>query len=374
VQLEGAAEAVWREALSFWAILQVPSEAITFSYPAMLEDKEMLPSSYFSSLALKPETPPDFPVASLEEKRKIRILWDDSDETGIRHAFDIENARIQGDMPEEYQGNIGVSIDPGDRLFSPSQFNTIGQCPFRWLGQKLFHLDEPEEMEESLAPNQKGELYHKTIELALKKTEDRSDRRAAILEVLEESWGEAEKEVEIPRLPGWSFRRREFLKQLRAAIEAEKFIRDDAEVIAIERSFRGEWNGFKVTGMVDRVDRTPDGLVLIDYKTSGSPPKGAKDLTGDLKLDIQIPLYAEVAAPCFDPNQPISEAYYYSVTKGAPLKVEPSVPEDLEAFAERVKSYLQEGYYPISPDSQRKACDYCVFDELCRLDGEEREE
>ena len=78
---------------------------------------------------------------------------------------------------------------------------------------------------------------------------------------------------ELTRLSGWHGRRFELLAQLTTAISGEDFLGENSRVMATEQGFRGEWLGLRVAGRLDRMDETPDGLVVIDYKTSGSAAK-----------------------------------------------------------------------------------------------------
>ena len=70
---------------------------------------------------------------------------------------------------------------------------------------------------------------------------------------------------------------------------------DGTEVVDTEVPFTTTWRGLTINGVIDRVDRTPDGLVIKDYKTSSSKSKGAKDETGSTKIDVQLPIYLYAA-------------------------------------------------------------------------------
>ncbi|PMB42500.1 hypothetical protein CEN41_15030 [Fischerella thermalis CCMEE 5330] len=114
------------------------------------------------------------------------------------------------------------------------------------------------------------------------------------------------------------------------------------------------------------MDRTPQGLVLLDYKTSSQAPKGIKDEFGKTTVDIQLPLYIHFASTTLFPGETVHEAYYYSVTKGKKLPKKQPSQETLQAIAQKIKTYLQTGYYPVSPDVDKNACKYCPYDLVCR--------
>src|SRR5690606_33440350 len=145
-----------------------------------------------------------------------------------------------------------------------------------------------------------------------------------------------------------------------------------------------------VGGRVDRIDRRGGVLTLVDYKTSSSRQPGAKDATGEAKLDLQLPIYLEAAVPALGLAEPghtgdarsaaagpaaagSAAAEYYSLTKSrviasTSLTGENAFDRDaLDAFATRSHAALAEGRYPVEPDRQRQACSYCVFDAVCRV-------
>ena len=126
-----------------------------------------------------------------------------------------------------------------------------------------------------------------------------------------------------------------------------------------------KWHGLQVKGKVDRIDRAAKGLVILDYKTSSTPPTGIKDHTGRANLDLQLPLYMDAVEQSF-PNESIDTAAYYSLSKRQIIKRAKPNKEKLAAFAEQVKFYLEQGYYPVAPDLEQKACTYCSFDLVCR--------
>ena len=137
-------------------------------------------------------------------------------------------------------------------------------------------------------------------------------------------------------------------------------------MLVLETKFQGEWHGLKITGRIDRIDRTAEGLTLIDYKTSSSPPKGVKNAEGETKIDLQLPLYKAVAAPNLYPNEAVHKTLYYSLTKGKDISPKPPCLEELNEVGDRLKEHLTKGSYPVQPDIKQNACEYCPYDSVCR--------
>ena len=106
--------------------------------------------------------------------------------------------------------------------------------------------------------------------------------------------------------------------------------------------------------------------MLIDYKTGSSPPKGVSDVNGKACIDLQLPLYQEVAAPALFPDETVAAAYYYSLTKTKKLSKALPSEQDLADVTDRCKAHLKHGHFPVQPDVGSVACQYCAFDMVCR--------
>lgn len=366
--LEDAATSARQEAISFYALLQIPTERIIFSYPQMLKDAA-IPSPYLAQLGINAVEAPPQPVASIEEARRIYLRRDssflDNFDDVLPHTFhtwQVEKRRSGAEAYDEYDGVIGLPLDPGTRVFSASQLTALGQCAFKWFANKVLKLQELEEAELELSALLRGNIYHRSLELAVLSATDLTQITAN----LEAAFLKAEQDCQLPVLSAWEARRTEHLQILNYACTQPDFIKQEAQILQPETKFTAEWYGLTVTGSIDRIDRTPQGLVLLDYKTSSQAPPGVKDEFGKANIDIQMSLYAHVASTALFPGETVQDAYYYSVTKGKKLSKKQPTEETLQAIAEKIKNYLQKGYYPVEPDINQDACRYCAYDLVCR--------
>ncbi|MBK7597333.1 MAG: PD-(D/E)XK nuclease family protein [Acidobacteria bacterium] len=373
IGLESAADVARREVLSFYLMIGIATERISFSYPRIVNNDESIPSAFMQrmGLVIRPAVELELPLASREEARRAFIggdailSGDDVLPAAIR-SLEVEAGRESPAAFDEYDGVVGLPLDAGEIQWSASQLTTLGQCPFKWFASKVLLLKEPDEMETELFPSLRGRLYHKALELAFAGLIDVEDPREAALMRLDEAFIQAEREIGIPGLPAWPAQRAEHLQTLRNAIGSADFIEAGSRVIHTEMTFQSVWHGLKVRGSVDRVDRTSAGIDLIDYKTSASVPPGAKNEDGDAKLDLQMPIYIHAAGSSRFPGEAIT-GIYYSLKKAEVLeRVEVADSPELQAFAERVKRHLKDGDYPVDPDNERKACTFCEFDLVCR--------
>ncbi|MDP9474454.1 MAG: PD-(D/E)XK nuclease family protein [Actinomycetota bacterium] len=356
IRLELAHERARRERLSFWTLLQVPRERLVLSYPRQTGRQEALPSPYFGLLGVEPVQPRALPAASLEEARRIFLqrggLKGDAVLPHATRNWEVERRREGPDPFDAHDGALGIRIGHEERRFSVSELGDLARCGFRWWSGSVLGLSEPEEGE---PPALLGRLYHKVLESATEQAKGDPDLRRGILDNLEAAFGEAERELEMPaRVRGWAAWRAFYLAQLRNAVTSGGFALPGAEALEAEVAFSGEWQGFRVQGRVDRVDRTPEGLVFVDYKTAGSAPRP----------DLQLPIYREAAAKALFPGERVKDAYYYSLAKAERIRGRPPSANELADVAEEARASLEDGHLP--PDVLQRACAFCDFDLVCR--------
>lgn len=371
---EAAEVARWEE-LSLYFTLLAARKQVVLSYSKMIDNRESVASSFFQRLGIQsvPAAAESASASSIEERRRSllrhNIAVDDIVIQDARKQFAVESRRESSLPFDEYDGVIGVPFDPASRTWSASQLTTIGQCAFRWYAQRLLRLAPPDEMQTGLDPSTRGKLFHKALEIAVTVAKDALDIRAATLEQLDAAFAKAEldDDVNLPQLPNWEIERQEQIRDLRKAVTAADFIFDGSRVVGIEQKFEGVWQRFPLTGYIDRVDDTLNGLIAIDYKTSGSVPKGAKDRSGKLSVDVQIPLYANFALKKLYPEGTLGDSAYYSLTKGEILRtVKPDDMEKLDMLADDIHQILAEGSFAVDPDDAEYACTYCEFETVCR--------
>ncbi|MBK7801783.1 MAG: PD-(D/E)XK nuclease family protein [Chloracidobacterium sp.] len=376
IEFAEAAEVARWEELSFYFTLNAARGNISFSFPKIIDDRETVESPFFKRISEGGITAvAESTIASSpEELRRAYLRSDDALPTDAaltraKAQHCVERRRENTGISDEYDGVIGVPCDPSRRTWSASQLTQIGQCSFRWFAERLLRLKPIDEMELGLDPAMRGTLYHKALEIAIERAKNAPDIRAATLEHIDEAFAEAERDpkVALPDLPNWESERADQIRELKKAIEAPEFITDGSKVVGVEVEFRTDWEGFTFTGSIDRVDDTPDGLIAIDYKTSGTKPLGAKDRSGKLAVDVQIPLYANVALPALYPGGNYGDSAYYSLTKGKILRTEKDGDiEKLTDLVEDVRSLLAEGAFAVDPDHAEAVCKYCELESVCR--------
>jgi RecB family exonuclease len=364
-----------QERLHNGAALAAVHDTLILSYPNYHDGKAQAPSALLE--AIEPMAAPPVPAASpiatwrqyLAQTDRPALLQTDPLRPWVEHAWRVECQRLQAPQLDRFAGHLGdeAATDPDDHWFSASQITDLGQCPFKYFARRVLRLHEPAETEADLPHNSKGSLYHRVLQKLGEAWRDRPDcRPSALLDRLDSWLDEAATELQLPRYLTWTAQRQELLAQLRWLVNQDNFLPHEREILHCELDFTGEWQGLKVRGVIDRVDRSPDGLVFIDYKTGEAKGQRAKDSSGKAKLDVQLLVYAS-AAQQIDPDLAVANAYYYSIRDGEQKKAtnqadDPSV----QALIERLRTHLSTGSYPVEPDRDYQACNFCEAGAACR--------
>ena len=122
--------------------------------------------------------------------------------------------------------------------------------------------------------------------------------------------------------------------------------------------------GLRVNGRIDRLDRGPEGLHVIDYKTGRA--KSAAELAADLQPSIYAWLVQEVL------GEPVRRTTFWFLGGDARVEV-PVAAEQLAAlpawFEATGQAILQEQEYPARPGRHCRTCDFldrCIAGQKAR--------
>jgi ATP-dependent helicase/DNAse subunit B len=371
--LPTAANLAKRQELNFYYLLSIATETITLSYS--LIDRQGISystaqaSSYFERLGLKLSEPSELAISSLEMARQLYLRQSETLEDPVLKSalvsYQIERKREGSNPPNEYDGEVGIPFDYSKHYFSVSQLSQLGQCPFKWFASKLLHLEKFDHLDLDLTPAQRGNLYHKVLELALSEWKLNPKIQLKDEKALEQWFIKAENELNFPTLPAWSSRRIEYIKKLKRAIENTEFLPADRQVLELEKYFNGQWEGLKFRGRIDRVDRNSHGIVLIDYKSGSKNYQLIKNSLGKAEIDLQLPIYRLAAAPNLYPKENVDRVIYYSISDAKELSPKESK-ENLNQAIVKLKQLMEQGSYRVDPDIKETACTFCDLDPVCR--------
>jgi ATP-dependent helicase/DNAse subunit B len=294
-----------------------------------------------------------------------------------------------------------------DHIWSASQFNEYGVCPFRFFARRLLALEELKEPEEGLDQLQFGHLNHAILERTyrqvaaegLSMAPENQDRALAILEdVTTAVFARAPFVYGFRASPVWAYEQQEMLRRLRWLV-AQDFSDDSpfrppsgrenrpvaAAIQGAERQPFGHELTFGlddqpplaidspaepvlVRGKIDRLDRAGENVIVIDYKT-GSAPHPVSDI--ETGRDFQMVLYLLAAQALLPGDEPLAVAgglFWHLRSRKVSGEVLAGHAA-LEQARERLHMHVlaaREGQFSVSPNGGRCAS-RCEFQPLCRL-------
>lgn len=288
--------------------------------------------------------------------------------------------------------------------FSASMLEVYAQCPFRYLGEYIWHEQLFAEKEDAVQPADEGSLLHAVLarfvgeRLQEKITQQplndlADDLELTFADVCEEfirdgkivssSLWQAEQPRLLRLLQNWL--RFEYADQKRwqgftpAAVEWD-FSSKNGKPLYLKLSDRSE---VSLVGRLDRIDSDGERVFVTDYKRS-SAPSGSDLLKG---FDLQLPVYLLAVAARFAGGKKVCGGTYFVLKNSAraaklvledvgnsDLAVKKKQPEELscwESFAsfcqKLLRSYI-EAIYAGNFAVQPKRCDkYCQLAGICRL-------
>ncbi len=149
-----------------------------------------------------------------------------------------------------------------------------------------------------------------------------------------------------------------WIKRLDAFIDNELERFKEAEVIACEKSLSKEVCGIRLSGSIDRIDRTLDGLEVLDYKSGSYPTYTLRTL--DNAKDFQLEFYYLLAQNEGD----VKSCGYYDLKSGK-IVTEDLLQNKLELLYKHLQELRETKVFDFEKTDELKECLYCPYTELC---------
>jgi len=242
-------------------------------------------------------------------------------------------SRLQSEASSLYDGHLITLADHfGSRYgvsagWSASRLETYATCPFFFLASSALELEVLETPQVGYQVSQLGSLLHAVLERVYTQTPDPTDTAevlARLDEVAQSSFASAPQDFGFRPSLLWDVQQSELLVVLAGAIQKIAEINPDQrwQPWMFEAKFGMEGRPplripfpggeVRLHGVIDRIDRNPQGdLRVIDYKSGGSH-LADKDLIEGRRL--QLPVYA-LAAQALGLGQP-AEGFYWKLFQG----------------------------------------------------------
>ncbi|MDR3177451.1 MAG: PD-(D/E)XK nuclease family protein [Campylobacteraceae bacterium] len=139
--------------------------------------------------------------------------------------------------------------------------------------------------------------------------------------------------------------------------EAQR-LKDGWEIFALEKTEKCEYEGFNLTGIIDRIDKKGDEYLLLDYKTGKIPIESSEKKALESN-DFQLEFYSLLCESLGD-----TKAAFYDLDKAEIIEN-----RYFDARKERLLEHLyflrQNSTFAFDKTEDKKMCRGCQFVRLC---------
>jgi ATP-dependent helicase/DNAse subunit B len=294
---------------------------------------------------------------------------------------------------------VAEALGP-ERMWSASQFNDYGACPYRFFARRLLKLEALAEPKEGMDRLQHGSVLHELLEHTYRRigedglTISAENRERALQILAEESkrlLADAPRRHGFRTGPLWEAEKATLLHQLDALITLDfsmdspvsKRLPGQRRAFYQEIQFGvgegretplvidGAAGPLLVTGKIDRLDDIDGRAVVIDYKSGATPIKVEEMIEG---RNVQMLLYLLAARQILTDKTIVGGAFWHIRNLKLEAMVLADAPELELARASLHQRILdgRQGIFASTPSKQNdqngpRCARYCEFSQLCRL-------
>ena len=260
------------------------------------------------------------------------------------------------DLESLLDGTRPIKMGFEKKNLSFSKFDSYKKCPKQfWYRYVLNALPQ-----NRYAPAlYKGGVFHDLVkESAIRQKEGGMDNAEKLFTELETKWESSK------YLSSSIKKEKQDKKSLDFALESyQKWASlNPNEIVAVEVPFTIYIEGFKVNGIIDRIEKTHDGeYVIVDYKTGG------KKLKVDAENSVQLNLYALALKESKNYGKfPIKTIFFYVEKSGEQLfeyVVNPSKVEEIKKILAGYVKAIQNKEF--DPKPELITCRWCEYSDIC---------
>ncbi|MBL7971754.1 MAG: PD-(D/E)XK nuclease family protein, partial [Prolixibacteraceae bacterium] len=349
-------------------------------------------------------------IASFEKSRFLYQLLYDSD-------FEIEELNLSFNF--KGTTNEPIRIEAGEdhikqlisryteKNLSPSAINTYLECKLKFYFKYIAGIKEQEEVKEEIDAVLFGNLFHYAIELLYQPFENktveasalkllRGDKRridAVVLQsVAVKYYQMAPEESSKLKLSGQSILIASHIREYIHQLLENDMLYAPFEIVSLEKEYAANYKvtagddiiSIRVGGIIDRMDRTADGLRIIDYKTGRNLKLDFKEWSQLVdrnykerrKEIFQTLIYSDILSrsekqwPIFPAIYKLDDLFQEEFVPNVIFQGEKLIFQRVRNEFETIFSgvlaeiFSTDNSYDQVKDSQK--CSYCPYNKICR--------
>ena len=258
----------------------------------------------------------------------------------------LGDKKWENKLKKELDDSIKQTIVPKQEeiFLSASAIDTYENCPLKY---RLSHIDGiPQNANKPELVF--GNIIHKVLQRFHKPRKELTKKR--ILNILDEEWKKDEFE--------YSVREEKFKEQgIEILKEYIHFLHDNRpNVLKREKSFDFNIGYINIRGIIDRIDKVPDGIAIVDYKTSKT--------TSSAKSNLQLAIYSMYLEQSKDRDisgLPSSASLHFLREYDKPIKSHTFDIEELSKVKEKI-SDVALGIQKREFNAKKgRHCDWCDY-------------
>lgn len=303
--------------------------------------------------------------------------------------FNEYSGLLNQDFPKEY-----ISNELKNRKFSVSFLESYSICPYSFLLNNIFNIEQLERETQDYNPMDNGTIYHEVLRVYYEKYKDELNdieefNISNTFAFLKESLFS-----EACKLGYDTVSKNKLLLIEDMYNKLKSYIEDDIERLKKHSDIRPwkfeEWfnmdyqidgNKIEIRGIIDRIDRTNDDkYIIIDYKSSTYGKKTIKDIEN--KISLQLPIYimsqkdknvvggfyGVINTPGFHNCMGLlGETKLVNSRQDGAMDIDKwnNIMSNTELTIENIVKQISKGNFSVNP---RECSPYCIYKDICRYD------
>jgi len=278
-------------------------------------------------------------------------------------------------LPLEWVPLLKQEIEGKTRIhLSPTGLDTFVRCPYAWLCNYLFEVDQSEYQVLNVDHRLIGSFLHAVYEAFFREIEYFSPNKmeeyrllllALFDQKLLEYFGEGG-----PNPPTRAWIIYEFRERCTGILEAEEALFSHTRSVFFEKKLSFVNDLFSLEGRIDRIIclDPPEGKLyaVIDYKKGKVPFSKVKEEVPS----FQLPLYRKLVGEVLQAD--VVNASYFSIKDGrysaiwdrADTSIMEFCDKALEDVLQRMARAIEEGHLEATPS--KESCKGCIYRPICR--------